>query len=91
MQNCVGASYDDGAGRGHACRGPCVNAAGIPRSFQIDKSCDPAFEAVPSGPDDDELSDRGLSGTDLATGSFVLVADMFWLLCRHDHNVTGRR
>ena len=86
MQNCVGGSYDDGAGAVTPVAGNCVNAQWIPRS-SIDKSCDP-IEAVTSGPMTMNCQIE-VTGTDLATGSFVLAADMFGSLPPMTTTITG--
>ena len=74
MQNCVEGSFDNGAGAVTPVAGNCVNAQWIPRS-SIDKSCDP-LEAGASGLMTMNCQIE-VTGTDLATGSYVLAADMF--------------
>ncbi|WP_417255014.1 peptidoglycan-binding domain-containing protein [Celeribacter sp.] len=74
MQNCVEGSYDDGAGAITPVAGNCVGAQWIPRS-SIDKTCDP-LEADASGSMTMNCQIE-VTGTDLATGSYIFAADMF--------------
>jgi hypothetical protein len=74
MQNCVEGSYDNGAGTPAPVAGNCVPAQWIPRS-SITKTCDP-IASVTSGPMTLNCQ-IDVTGTDLATGSFVLAADAF--------------
>ncbi|MDO6456256.1 peptidoglycan-binding domain-containing protein [Celeribacter halophilus] len=77
MQNCVEGSYDDGTGVVSPIAGNCVDAQWIPRS-SIDKSCDP-LEADASGSMTMNCQIE-VTGTDLATGSYIFAADMFGAL-----------
>jgi hypothetical protein len=74
MQNCVEGSYDDGTAPITPVAGNCVNAQWIPHS-SIDKSCDP-LEANASGAMTMNCQ-IDVTGTDLATGSYIFAADMF--------------
>jgi hypothetical protein len=74
MQNCAEGSYDDGSGTDVPVAGNCVSAQWEPRT-SIDKTCD-SIEAVNSGPM--TLSCQiNVTGTDLATGSYVMAGDAF--------------
>lgn len=74
MQNCVEGSYDDGSGNATPVAGNCVSSQWIPRS-SINKTCDP-IDAVPAGPLTLNCQIE-VTGTDLATDSFVMAADAF--------------
>ncbi|QCO55346.1 hypothetical protein EOK75_05885 [Pseudorhodobacter turbinis] len=86
MQNCVEGSYDDGTGAVTPVAGTCVNAEWIPRS-SIEKTCDP-LETVTSGPMTMNCQIE-VMGTDLATGSYILAADMFSSLAPMTTTITG--
>jgi hypothetical protein len=74
MQNCVEGSYVDGTGTATSVAGNCVSAQWIPRSA-INKTCDP-IDPVTSGPMTLNCQIE-VTGTDLATESFVVAADAF--------------
>lgn len=74
MQNCVEGSYDDGAGASTPVNGNCVAAQWIPRT-ETTKTCDPIIP-VTSGPMT-LTCHINVTGSDLATNSYVLAGDAF--------------